>query len=386
MSGSPNGSEFALRIALSDLLERLRRSEEMCKYLERCRNEMARELIRVKQENELLTHEKYLLVASLDSANNCNGNVDGMTCGTGGHVIHTVPQYSHRTDASSPRNSSSPSTSLKGRTSTSCTDQDDNWEEISHRLLREMRQEVLKSSNNCRANPRQSSSLPQTLDFIRQETVTATADVDEPVTAIGNNSVGSVLLVGSQPKDHHLHLRNSYPHASSATLMTASKSTPQEEGKAKSDNIISPENCLKKDDDALPSKVDVVSNRETAIPPTKNVVVNSSSIPVDEVYVRILRELTNDMNQATQQILTQREKLTRMRTKQLRNFFRRQLTEESTPTSTGGLSVTQTSTHLSPMAIATQPSSARSQSALKPSHRNSRQQQQQQQQLAAQKQ
>jgi len=370
MSASPNGSEFALRIALSDLLERLRRSEEMCKYLERCRNEMARELIRVKQENELLTHEKYLLVASLDSANNCNGNVDGMT---GGHVIHTVPQYSHRTDASSPRNSS-PSTSLKGRSCTSCTDQDDNWEEISHRLLREMRQEVLKSSNNFRGKPRQSSSLPQTLDFIQQENVTAAADVDEPVTAIGNNSVGSVLLVGSQPKDHHLHLRNSYPHASSATLMAESKST-QEEGRAESDNIMSSKNCLKKDDDALPSKVDVVSNRETAIAPTKNVVVNSSSIPIDEVYVRILRELTNDMNQATQQILTQREKLTRMRTKQLRNFFRRQLTEESTPSSTGGPSVTQTSTHFFPMAIGTQLSSARSQSALKPSHRNSRQQQ-----------
>ena len=40
---SAAGSEFALRIALCDLVERLKRSEQMCKYLERCRNELAKE-------------------------------------------------------------------------------------------------------------------------------------------------------------------------------------------------------------------------------------------------------------------------------------------------------------------------------------------------------
>lgn len=47
-----SGNEIALRVALCDLVQRLKRSEFMCKYLEQCRNELANEVIRLRAHND----------------------------------------------------------------------------------------------------------------------------------------------------------------------------------------------------------------------------------------------------------------------------------------------------------------------------------------------
>lgn len=56
---NPSGSEFALRVALCDLVQRLKRSEVMCKYLEQCRNELANEVIKLRSHNNLLLKELF---------------------------------------------------------------------------------------------------------------------------------------------------------------------------------------------------------------------------------------------------------------------------------------------------------------------------------------
>ena len=62
-----SGSEFALRVALCDLVQRLKRSEFMCKYLEDCRNSLANEVIKLRSHNNLLLKE---LIDSPQSKNN----------------------------------------------------------------------------------------------------------------------------------------------------------------------------------------------------------------------------------------------------------------------------------------------------------------------------
>lgn len=57
MNLNSSGSEFALRVALCDLVQRLKRSEFMCKYLENCRNELANEVIKLRSHNNLLLKE-----------------------------------------------------------------------------------------------------------------------------------------------------------------------------------------------------------------------------------------------------------------------------------------------------------------------------------------
>ena len=54
-----SGSEFALRVALCDLVQRLKRSEFMCKYLEQCRNELANEVIKLRSHNNLLLNQLF---------------------------------------------------------------------------------------------------------------------------------------------------------------------------------------------------------------------------------------------------------------------------------------------------------------------------------------
>lgn len=58
-SGSESGgqlsnSEFALRLALSDLVEGTARSQQRCRYLELSRNEMAKEIVRLRHQNSEL--------------------------------------------------------------------------------------------------------------------------------------------------------------------------------------------------------------------------------------------------------------------------------------------------------------------------------------------
>lgn len=52
-----SGNEIALRVALCDLVQRLKRSEFMCKYLEQCRNELASEVIRLRAHNDQILKE-----------------------------------------------------------------------------------------------------------------------------------------------------------------------------------------------------------------------------------------------------------------------------------------------------------------------------------------
>lgn len=47
-----SGSEFTLRVAICDLVEQLKRMQHKCSYLEECRNQLVKEVIRLQSQNE----------------------------------------------------------------------------------------------------------------------------------------------------------------------------------------------------------------------------------------------------------------------------------------------------------------------------------------------
>lgn len=54
---NPSGSEFTLRVAICDLVERLKRMQHKCTYLEECRNQLVKEVIRLRLQNEWLAKQ-----------------------------------------------------------------------------------------------------------------------------------------------------------------------------------------------------------------------------------------------------------------------------------------------------------------------------------------
>src|SRR5690625_1917320 len=54
---NPSGRELTLREAIGDLVERLKRMQHKCTYLEECRNQLVKEVIRLRLQNEWLAKQ-----------------------------------------------------------------------------------------------------------------------------------------------------------------------------------------------------------------------------------------------------------------------------------------------------------------------------------------
>lgn len=167
--GSGSSDHFTLRIALCDLLERLKRSDAMCKYLEHSRNELAKELIRVKHENEIIIQENSRMAASLESvihhhhnhhnrnlhhhqhpnhhshpthlSNNSNSpKVNSQLSSDGNDMIH---HHNHQDDHKTATDTTDATHGGKRCASEPTTDMNsENWEEITNQLLHQLRKEV----------------------------------------------------------------------------------------------------------------------------------------------------------------------------------------------------------------------------------------------------
>ena len=123
---NPSGSEFTLRVAICDLVERLKRMQHKCSYLEECRNQLVKEVIRLRIQNEWLAKQMHdtpagnvpsgggLPASSLSHANPNSATPPGEAqtagqcfCNVGASVSGTVPQMSKQHHHPSLVNSSS---------------------------------------------------------------------------------------------------------------------------------------------------------------------------------------------------------------------------------------------------------------------------------------
>lgn len=278
-----SGPEIAMRIALCDLVERLKRSEQMCKYLELCRNELAKELIRVKEDNELLQKEYTKLASSIES---CEGidECRNYLINRNDNSTSTTANIQQNGAAFSPRTAS-----LIAPPVNENKDKDENWEEITTRLLRELGKEVSKSKMR-----QQRSNSTQQLESITQED-----DVDDETTVtLGNNSVGSELLVANQPNNENTNDR---------LKSTWDRKEPNEKNTEGTNE-----------------------NKNQIIPQGENNILKPEEV---DVLFTLLKNFTNDINRVTTAISSSNGKLAKLRSRQLRMFFEKQLNENGSKSS-----------------------------------------------------
>lgn len=285
------GSEFALRIALCDLVERLKRSEQMCKYLERCRNELAKELIRVKQENQVISRENSMMAASLE-------NTD---C-----VQMTTRTKSSRSPAPAPTPSPASGNENELPVRDEILDKSTDWEEITARLLNQLRKEVEQM-----ATPKGTAIISGSI---------------LPEEDQRNKSVGSVFVLPA----------SSSADPNKKTVSVEEESTRMMKvSRGGEDGIVSGSPSNSKFGTEVEEAVEVVPGRKSL---TLSANHSQSSglgrgggergevrLPMDEMYLKLVQDLTSDLNKFAEQVSVQNEKLTRIKSKQLRSYFKRQL-------------------------------------------------------------
>lgn len=82
---NPSGSEFTLRVAICDLVERLKRMQHKCSYLEECRNQLVKEVIRLRLQNEWLGKQMTVDCSSAHPSLMGPGGGGGQLTGTPAH-------------------------------------------------------------------------------------------------------------------------------------------------------------------------------------------------------------------------------------------------------------------------------------------------------------
>lgn len=112
-----SGSEFTLRVAICDLVERLKRMQHKCSYLEQCRNQLVKEVIRLRLQNEWLAkqaHDNAPGPSSLPQNIHCLCNNNKAAVSSG----HNSSYYAHHHHLPTVTNCQVPS--MTGGTGGSC--------------------------------------------------------------------------------------------------------------------------------------------------------------------------------------------------------------------------------------------------------------------------
>ena len=274
------GSDFALRIALADLVARLKRSEEMCKYLERCRNEMAKELIRVKQENQIISRENSMLAASLENS----------------FGVPMAPRMkSPRSPVPTSANENEPPVTGQDEVLDKSTD----WEEITARLLNQLRKEV---------------------ELMAPKGTTVVSPFILPEEDQRNKSVGSMFVL---PADSSAVPRGKHCASVKEESTRMMKVLGEEDGMGSGSPSDSKFGAEEKTIEVLPERRPLSTNHSTS--PGLEQGGASPKLPLDVMYVKLVQDLTADLNKFADKVVVQNEKLTRIKSKQLRCYFKRQL-------------------------------------------------------------
>lgn len=316
-----NGSELALRIALSDLKAKYQRSEASLKYMEECRNEMIKEIFRLRKENKDLVNENALL-RSLDINSHLTNHSNGLI-NTADPLILT-----HRQPIADPQS--------VNRSSFHISD-DQDVESITRKLVEQLHEFLKKGSP------------------LQERNEDETVDTSEDTGVVGNKSVGSELLVGNQPntgtgsplihsspsrgsgegrevqqqqqqliwnqrQEHHQDdpdaARILHPDATTTRRHGLRVSATSASGSTTKTMMMTTTGTIAQENEA-----DSIPEPDTHPCDKKNSPVDLS----EQMYAKIIAALTSDLNRAAQKISSQNEKLAKLKSKQLRSYFRRQL-------------------------------------------------------------
>ena len=157
---SSSCGELGLRIALCDLIERLKRCEQKCSYLEECRHELIKEVMRLKLENEWLTNtcrnnnlmseSNHLALNSNPFNNSYNNNNNN------NFMIRSINELKSE-------NKSIDKTIEYNLNGSDSDNKDESWQQITVRLLQDMKRDIANGQNGYTVDPQQAyGTLPIT--------------------------------------------------------------------------------------------------------------------------------------------------------------------------------------------------------------------------------
>lgn len=303
-----SGSEFALRIALCDLVERLKRSEQKCKYLEQCRNELFKEIIRLKYENETLQRQAITEQSDMSYPPTKSSGISF------NHLVNQnqrksleIPSTVYSPKRLNQTDNHNDATQLSAMAK--CTDE--SWEEITLRLINELKKEV-SSQKMCAASAVEGNIES---DLIQNQKSASISSI--------NPFQNNIITQGNSPDKHFV---NEAQTKIKQITSTAASTTQVFTERTNNNDFNLDENKILKNYDQ-----NKIVHQENV--PFNNILLSDSSlIPMHPEFVDafsgVICDVKKDLNAISRAIASQNEKLIRLKAKQLRNFFKRQINDD----------------------------------------------------------
>jgi chorismate mutase len=330
-----SGSEFALRVALCDLIERLKRCEQKCSYLEQCRNHLIKEVMRLRKQNDFLSTQTTQL--AINESNNHiiiqsnNNNFDNNL------IIRSVNELKDENKTIE--------YDMIGNNSENKmnSNTDESWEEITVRLIRDLRRDV---TNGQALNDEQRYGL-ETCDELNQnftnnsiaindkiESIALNDDYDRIDRHLNNSNNNSVVRNSVLPINGSL---NEFNDKSDKKVMKTNN-TRQQINQIKKLSSLSNETNLSAFDDlnncylskiSEKNKMKTINNSSNGENGYSNLfesnaIDNNNSERIN-AFCSAIYYVKKDLNDVLQALTAQNDKLNRLKAKQLRNFFQRQI-------------------------------------------------------------
>lgn len=333
----------------------------LCRYLENCRNDLAREVIRLRNENQEL-QELSQSCGSYSRSHNTRSPhlIESSCCSSGGdksrsqsfpgNKVSNEKTKFHESASitSSPTNANidpirEGKLALQGIELNSLQpNSDENWEEITARLVKELREmtKANRSSNSknlpsgfkkARDDVKKSSdvgtegtqSTQSTLYYVKQsnsgeyETQTkhlAISDIGYQ-TPLANDSVGDRLGINSPKIKSIIKVQGARTSCGGSRTMNESNQHSSSENYSNASDIVS----NKSDNNGI---VTVSVTKEDG----DEFLLESNTT---ELVTKVVKNVALDIEKVTQALYAQNDRLRSLKPKQLRNFFQRQLDVKS---------------------------------------------------------
>jgi len=305
-----SASELALRVALCDLVERLKRSEQTCKYLEQCRNELAKEVIKLRQENMIITRENSISSAIIQNELLSRRNSDA----------EYSSKYKQNSSSQASRQEIEMAEAKQRQALTELellknnTESEESWEEITIRLLKQLREEM--KTPQAIANAEAKPNTVTTSENVSSD-VGSNRSIHRPRIYLTQTTINSAPDVNRKPKQEPRDSQNKRTATSEHHIDT------------NSEQYLSYQ--VQENRNPLKSVIKVTSDLNDSKDNSSAVSVRQAGTKdkaTIDFCAKVISALTSDLDILGRRLSGQNEKLTKLKNKQLRTYFRRQLNDD----------------------------------------------------------
>lgn len=380
-----SGNEFTLRVAICDLVERLKRMQHKCSYLEETRNHLVKEVIRLRLQNEWLARQ----INDSPEISSLPQNIPHCFCNQQNNLVNNTTYHTAHCHLNGQDHNNSSNDDSQG-SNRSIDTKNSNKDESIHliNILNELDREEMENSSKHDSIRQLTIQLLKELDnelktgqlktelinFVKNN-LTDEANDDELIKFDGNidsdNRNDNDNEIASQTTNNNTNFSHDYEafnnnsdyytnshnlnlpledlqiYSQQSTQLNKNSKQFSDKQQMKSTLQSKSKKLLMANDKTDINNSIKVQNSSTTIASTgsstqSNQLFNSNSIgSIDEQkLLSIITSVNQDLKYLHQGVLEHTEKLNRLKTRQLRKFFQKQIDldlQQQTNTSTGSI-------------------------------------------------